>query len=397
MFIPIFGQHVSARQSETAKVRKSLHPYCSDDDVKQAVSFLFEYSGSQDTYNTYRRELERLYQWSWLVRNLSVVTITRQDIVDYTLFFKDPPADWFSVKRTRRFLTVGGELRSNSEWRPFVKTDKLVHQSPASLKSMLAVLSTFYEYLLQESIVQRNPVKLIRKHQLIQKQQETIIHRQLNTTQWVALLQAVKLKTLEDDSYERHLFILSCFFLLGLRISELASSTMQSPTMSQFYQDHSRCWWFQTVGKGNKSREVAVPDDCLTALVRYRRFLGLTDLPMFNDHSPLLPKDRGRGSLGIRRVRTLVKDAFSAGVDHLNQQGKDRDALMLKSATAHWLRHTAIAHDVSQNRPLTDIRDDAGHQSINTTNIYLQSSRKERYLSAKKKQLKPQQEGDDGW
>ena len=34
------------------------------------------------------------------------------------------------------------------------------------------------------------------------------------------------------------------------------------------------------------------------------------------------------------------------------------------------LRHTAITQDVS-TRPMSDVRDDAGHQSIQTTNIYL--------------------------
>ena len=32
------------------------------------TKFLLNYIGSQDTYNAYRREVERLLQWAWLVK-----------------------------------------------------------------------------------------------------------------------------------------------------------------------------------------------------------------------------------------------------------------------------------------------------------------------------------------
>lgn len=386
---PIFCSASEANKIDSAYFLSQRKGFFCTEDFKVALSFLCEYSGSPDTYNTYRRELERFLQWCWLIKSAPLVETSRQDIVDYITFFRNPPRTWFSAVRCRRFLDIGGELVANSAWRPFVGSPKTSSQSPASVRSMISVLSSYFEYLVQESIVVSNPVKMIRKRQLIQTKQEIIIHRQLSSEQWDVLLDTIRQKSIEECKFERHLFILSCFFLLGLRISEIASSPMQSPTMNQFYQDHENCWWFKTIGKGNKSREIAVPDDCLKALKRYRNFLGMTDFPMFNDHSPLLPKEKGRGSLGIRRVRGIVKESFSYAVDKLKRNGCYRDAQVLDAATTHWLRHTSISHDVLMNRSITDIRDDAGHQSIETTNVYLQSSRKNRYYSAKGKRLKP--------
>lgn len=370
--------------------------FCADD-FKVASSFLCEYSSSPDTHNTYRREIERFLQWCWLIKLAPLAETSRQDIVDYVTFFRNPPEAWYSPVRCRRFLDIDGMLVPNPRWRPFVGSPKTSLQSSASVRSMISVLSSYFEYLVQESVIVSNPVKMIRKRQLIQSKQETIIHRQLSTEQWEVLLATISQKSLEESKFERHLFILSCFFLLGLRISEIASSSMQSPTMSQFYQDHEKCWWFKTIGKGNKSREIAVPDDCLKALKRYRNFLGMTDFPMFNDHSPLLPKEKGLGSLGIRRVRAVVKESFLLAVCELKRNGCYRDAQVLDMATTHWLRHTSISHDVLMNRSIADIRDDAGHQSIETTNVYLQSSRKNRYYSAKGKKLKPKGEERHEW
>ena len=37
-------------------------------DYQTVTQFLLSYDGSLDTFNAYRRELERLLQWSWLVQ-----------------------------------------------------------------------------------------------------------------------------------------------------------------------------------------------------------------------------------------------------------------------------------------------------------------------------------------
>jgi len=142
------------------------------------------------------------------------------------------------------------------------------------------------------------------------------------------------------------------------------------------------------VGKGNKHREIAVCDEMLEALVRYRKFMGLRPLPMRAEQSLLLPKVKGRGGLGSRQIRTIVMKAFQEAVDKLRERGDNDSADELSLATVHWLRHTAISQDV-QSRPAEHVRDDAGHENITVTDRYINVSRQHRHQSAKFKQLIP--------
>ena len=49
-----------------------------------------------------------------------------------------------------------------------------------------------------------------------------------------------------------------------LRISELVVSDRWSPAMNDFKRDHNGLWWFTTVGKGNKQRDIAVSQTMLS-------------------------------------------------------------------------------------------------------------------------------------
>ena len=191
-----------------------------------------------------------------------------------------------------------------------------------------------------------------------------------------------------QPNYERHLFVLSIFYLLGLRISEVSSQAGAERTMACFYKDRKGLWWFEAIGKGNKTREVAVPDAMLDALLRYRKTLGLSGLPTPDEQTPLLPKHKGRGGLGQRQVRQVVSEAFTSAADALRQKGLVEDADHLMAATVHWLRHTAISDDVI-SRPGEHVRDDVGHANLSTTSLYIDVLDEQRHASAKEKKLVP--------
>ncbi len=54
-----------------------------------------------------------------------------------------------------------------------------------------------------------------------------------------------------------------------LRISELTASSRWAPVMGDFLRDTDNNWWFKTVKKGNKARQIAVSNDMLKALKHY--------------------------------------------------------------------------------------------------------------------------------
>ena len=86
---------------------------------------------------------------------------------------------------------------------------------------------------------------------------------------------------------------MSALYAMYLRISELAASKRWVPHMNDFWQDADGRWWFTTVGKGNKERQIAVSNAMLAALSKGRRHLGLTSY-LLQQIKVLIPKLSGQ-------------------------------------------------------------------------------------------------------
>ncbi|MFN3233843.1 MAG: tyrosine-type recombinase/integrase [Gammaproteobacteria bacterium] len=370
-------------------------------DYQWALTFLYSYRGSKDTFGAYRRELERFLQWSWFVKNQPVLKHKRQNIEEFAEFCMDPPRRWIGLKNVARFKTVNGERKPNKDWKPFVvqvskkafqqgkKPDKQEFQcSHTAMKVMFNILSSFYNYLMQEEVTQMNPVALIRqKSKFIRKEAHAPVVRRLSETQWQMILQITEEKTQEDKQAERTLFILSCLYSMYLRISELITTSRCSPTMNNFIKDQEGNWWFRTVGKGNKARQIAVSPSMLKALRRYRtQYLALSPYPLPDENLPLIgcANNANRPLTSDRPLRKCVQACFDEAADKLTRQGEQHEADLLRSATVHWLRHTGISEDV-KIRPREHVRDDAGHSSSAITDRYIDIELQERAKSARKK------------
>ena len=213
--------------------------------------------------------------------------------------------------------------------------------------------------------------------------------RRLSTLQWDYVLEtAERLAAEHPDEHERTLFIMTALYAMYLRISELVADERSAPVMGDFRQDADAHWWFHVTGKGNKDRTVSVSDAMLRALKRYRRSLKLSALPLPSDTLPLVDKQRGRGPVtSSLHIRLIVQRCFDAAYERMRQDEMEADALELRTATVHWLRHTGISEDV-RHRPREHVRDDAGHSTMATTDRYVESDRRERHRSARRKQIK---------
>lgn len=372
-------------------------------DYQGILNFLYSYRGSPDTFNSYRRELERLLQWSWFVRQQSLLGHKREDIEAFVEFCMKPPKRWIGLKTVARFRWVDGKKVANSAWRPFtvqvnkidrrngIQPQKKVYQfSQQSLKTLFGILGSFYKFLLQEEIAQINPVALIRqKSKFIRKEATQPTIRRLSDNQWQSVIQLAKEQAAKDVKHERAVFILSCLFSMYLRISELVASPRWSPTQSDFFQDVDGNWWFRTVGKGNKARQIAVSDAMLEALQHYRKtYLKLPPLPLPGEKFPLVAhvKNDHAPITSVRPIRRLVQQCFDQAADKIESEGDKHEAELLRVATVHWLRHTGISEDV-KHRPREHVRDDAGHSSSAITDRYIDVELRERARSAKQKRI----------
>lgn len=382
----------------------SERSFFSKDDFFAAIDFLKQYDNNQATFDAYRREVERLLQWAWLIAKKSIFDLKREDIQTYLEFCLSPPKSWIGTKRVARYIERDGARIPNPKWRPFVATvskpdfkkgqrpDKNnYHLSQKSLREIFTVLSSFYNYLVVSEKAATNPIALIKqKSKYLQKRQQQPTVMRLTDNQWQFCLQVVKEMADENsEKHERTLFILSALYLLYLRISELVSNNRWTPMMNHFYQKSDDSWWFKVVGKGNKLREIAVSDDMLSALKRYREALHLTPLPFPNEKTYLLSKEKGKGAMtDTRYIRRIIQHCFDKTVNKLREEKLFAEADSMEAATVHWLRHTGISDDINKRgRPISHVRDDAGHSSSAITDRYNDIELIERYISAKNKKL----------
>lgn len=358
-------------------------------DYQFASEFLYSYRGSPDTFSTYRRELEHFLQWCWLIAGKAVATVQREDIESYLEFARHPPPAWIGEKNVARFLTRNGERAANPEWRPYVCANGPYTCSHSALQSVFSVLSSYFSFLIQENHISANPVAQIRqKSKFIRKHQSTSQVRRLSPLQWSFVIETTEALAKDNPLvHERTLFIMNALFALYLRISELVETPRWIPQMGHFQRDAEGNWWFLTVGKGNKEREISVSNSMLDALRRYRISRGMHPLPQPGEATPLIHKTRGNGGItSTRQIRGIVQQCFDIAEEKLRSEGFMEEAERLSAATVHWLRHTGISEDV-KHRPREHVRDDAGHGSSAITDRYIDVERAERHASARHKKI----------
>ena len=409
--IPLFDNVEQLTLNEVPPVSlEELHPA----DYQYARQFLLMYggkrggqerlhhSGSQDTFNSYRREIERLLQWCMFITHKTLSELQATDIENYIMFCQRPPMGWIGIHQVPRFIQKGSKRVPNPKWRPFIVTlskakfhegkkpdPKEFKFSRTSIKHLFVILSSFFNYLVDIEYLSRNPIRTIRnKSRYLPPKENDEPIRRLSEIQWNAVLTTAKaLAKQKPEVHERTLFIITILYAMYLRISELVMSSRWEPTMSDFQQARDKSWWFKTVGKGNKSRKIAVSDNVLIALRHYRKFLKLPELPSPRDKTPLLMNLSSKKALGsVRTIRNIVQQCINEAANYLVSIDQQEEAETLPEVTVHWFRHTGISDDVMR-RPREHVRNDAGHSSSAITDKYIDVELKKRYESAKDKTL----------
>ncbi len=399
--VPIFDQAEYLEFNTVLPQRLKVYQSF-EGDYKGVHAFLYAYKDNKATFNAYRHEVERLLHWSWQKAQKSILYLRRVEIESYIKFCQKPPKSWIGLSKPARFILKDGIRQPNPDWRPFVatvsKTEARMGEQPnkdnymlseKAVREIFAVLSTFYNCLIQDEYTEVNPITQIRqKSKFIRKTQGQKKIRRLSDLQWSCVIETAEWMAKEHNRHERTLFILSALYLMYLRVSELVVTDRWAPKMNDFQRDHEGLWWFTTVGKGNKERQIAVSYAMLSALKRWRRYLGLSPLPSPDDQTPLVSTDRGQGGImSTNQIRNIVQICFDLTTQRMVDQGLKDEVGDLQSATVHWLRHTGISDDVKR-RPREHVRDDAGHSSSQTTDRYIDVNLRERHHSAKNKPIK---------
>ena len=339
------------------------------------------------TQAAYAKEIERLLLWCLHEAGETVTALKETDLRRYRRFLANPPKRWIEPhgKKQQRRRT-NGEL--NPDWRPFAGA-----LSQNSVARAERCLSSFFGYLIKKRYADVNPLPSVTR-----QERPRFRDRHLPAETLAAALEV--LEPGSDSPGERHAterarFVIYLYYYLGLRISETVAHRM-----GHFYceRDHDEALWFLRVtGKGNKRRDIPVPDEFLPILTGFRRRLRTpTPLPVPDESTALVPRINREGEfvrdmpVTVRRVSEIVQQAFMRAAQRLYARNRGDDAshaARLENASSHWVRHTYGTSMVDAGMPLTDVRDNLGHASVVTTEIYLHDDQRERHRRSRSHSL----------
>jgi len=328
-----------------------------DNDWQAIQCWLAEFEDSPQTHRNYRKEAERLLLWSIKERRRPISSLLREDFQTYQAFLANPqPEAYWCGPRSPRHSTT---------WKPF--------QGPlreSSQRQSLIVVNALLSYWVDAGYIRGNPLSLIRRRnkKLTPSTHDMIAQeRFLDQKTWehlknyiVSLPQDTRR---EIEQFERVRFLFHFLFLLAPRVSEVASHSMNS-----FREFRGKWWWF-VEGKGGKRAKVPVNDEMLDALMRYRRFLDLDDLPKEEDRSPIFRSIKGTSGVSGNMIHRLVKEIVKGAADTLEADSPN-DARKLRRASCHWLRHTAVTRSDDSGIGIKYIQASARHEKLETTAIY---------------------------
>jgi integrase/recombinase XerD len=340
-------------------------------DVDAIRAWLARFVETQATFDTYRKESERLLLWSTTELRKPLSSLTHEDLLLYQRFLADP-------QPAQRWVMTGRKVaRSDPRWRPFAGP-----LSPASQRQAFVIVNTLFAWLVNAGYLAGNPLSLSRQRARKVKPRVT---RFLEDDLWQAVktsIEAMPRDTArEQEHYARVRWLISLLYLMGLRISEVVGNPMGGFFRRRDRDGQDR-WWLAITGKGDKERLLPATTELMAELARYRRHYGLAALPYSGETTPLLlpiggtPRTLTRGA-----VHLIIKQVFDNAIDHLQSAGEARERATerLRQASAHWLRHTAGSHMMDGQVDLRYVRDNLGHASISTTSQYLHADDDDRH------------------
>jgi site-specific recombinase XerD len=339
--------------------------------------WLARYFDTKTTFDSYRKEAERLLLWSVVELGKPLSSLSHEDFLVYQRFLANPlPAErWIMSQRK--------VARDDSKWRPFAGP-----LSPTSQRQAIVILNGMFSWLVNAGYLAGNPLSLSRNRQRKAKPRVT---RFLDEDLWKEVkltIESMPRETnREREHYQRVRWLFSLLYITGVRVSEVTQNTMGGFFSRKDKSSESR-WWLEITGKGDKTRIVPATNELMVELGRYRREMGLSLSPIEGETTPLLLPIGGKQRAMTRSaVHLILKQIFNITAKRLQERGPDfiAQAARLEAASAHWMRHTAGSNMTSGDMDIRHVRDNLGHESIATTNNYLHSEDNKRHQDTEEK------------
>jgi integrase/recombinase XerC len=214
--------------------------------------------------------------------------------------------------------------------------------SPVTIRRKMAAVRSLFKFLLQRSLVDINPAKLVRTPRI-----PKTVPRVLTAEKANLLVDGVGADRFDKPYPERDRLVFEFLYGCGLRVSELAGLNLDDIDRTER--------WLRVRGKGKKERQVPYGRSAAEALDRY-----------LSVRTPADPSDR---ALILNRAgRRLTTVWIGRMVRFYGRM------LLGVHEHPHGLRHAFATHLLSDGADLRAIQELLGHARLSTTQKYTQVS-----------------------
>lgn len=252
--------------------------------------------------------------------NYSELTIKSYQL-DLTDFFR------FIESKKINYLTI-----TNHDVRGYLKYLDSCNLKNSTISRRISTLRTFYNYLVDENIVENNVFHNVKNPKLEKK-----LPNYLNYNEMEELLESIDISTTEG--LEKRLLI-EMFYSTGCRVSEMINVKINDIDFTNKT--------IRIMGKGSKERIVYFGDYASKYLENY--------LSKVKCDKYLFTNKKGE-KLTINEVEQIVKDIMK----HIS---------IKTHVTPHTLRHTFATHLLNNGADIKTVQELLGHANLSTTGIY---------------------------
>ena len=229
---------------------------------------------------------------------------------------------------------------SHTDLKAFILWINNIGLSSSTQARIMSGLKSFFNYLIEEEVISKNPVDLIDIPKLGRK-----LPVVLSLSEIESMIASIDHSSPEG---QRNRCMIEILYGCGLRVSELVNLKRAA-----VYLEHD---YLKVIGKGNKERLVPLGEEAKNQIVLY---------------------------LDTRRSRMNVQKGFEEYL-FLNKNGKKISRVMVfliikelaekaaikKNISPHTFRHSFATHLVDAGADLRAVQEMLGHASITTTEIY---------------------------
>ena len=246
-------------------------------------------------------------------------------------------------KRNNYDLSLVTE-RVLQEYLVFMKTK---NYKTTSISRNISALRSFFLFLIEEKILQDNPLVEINKPKMGLRLPKILSVEEIDK---ILKLPQGDLLGLRDKA------ILETLYATGMRISELINLDLNSVNLELSY--------VQCIGKGNKERIVPLGSIAHKAIEEYLKIVRPKLILDYRINKIFL-NSRGKGLTRQGVWKIIKKYAEKSGIK--------------KEISPHTFRHSFATHLLENGADLRSVQEMLGHADISTTQIYTHISKKQLY------------------